>query len=89
MSCGNPHATDCTEVIASISAYIDGEVSAEQYQVITVHLRECPPCGEEEQTHRAVKGLVIRAVGRTQAPTTLHARVRATFRSIDGRTDSK
>jgi anti-sigma factor (TIGR02949 family) len=84
MSCGNPHATACTEVIASISAYIDGEVTAEEYHVITVHLHECPPCGHEEQAHRAVKGLVIRAIGRTQAPTSLHARVRATFRSIEG-----
>lgn len=84
MSCGNPHATSCTEVVASISAYIDGEVTAEEYQVITVHLRECPPCGHEEQAHRAVKGLIVRAVRGTQAPTTLHARVRATFWSTEG-----
>ncbi len=83
MSCGKPHATPCTEVVASISAYIDGEVTAEQYQVITVHLSECPPCVHEEQAHRAVKGLVVRAFSRTKAPATLHARVRATFRSID------
>ncbi len=84
MSCGKPHASPCTEVVASISAYIDGEVTAEQYQVIAVHLSECPPCFDEEQAHRVVKGLVVRAYGRTRAPATLHARVRATFRSVDG-----
>lgn len=81
MSCGKPHATPCTEVIAAMSAYIDGEVGAEQFQLIAVHIRECPPCGSEEQAQRQVQALVVRAVGRPNAPSALRDRVRATFRA--------
>jgi anti-sigma factor (TIGR02949 family) len=84
MSCGKPHATACAEVIASISAYIDGEVTAEEYQVITIHLSECPPCGYEERAHRSIKGLVIRAFGGVRAPSTLHSTLRATFHTSRG-----
>lgn len=77
MSCGRPHETSCTEVIASLSAYIDGEVGAQEFHLITVHITECPPCGHEEQAQRTVKSLVVRAVGVTNAPGSLHARIRA------------
>ena len=32
MSCGRPHETPCSQVVASLSAYIDGEVGAEEYR---------------------------------------------------------
>ena len=38
MSCGRPHETPCSQVVASLSAYIDGEVGAEEYRLIAVHL---------------------------------------------------
>ena len=88
MSCGKPHATPCTEVVASLSAYIDGEVGAQEYHLITVHITECPPCEREAQTQRTVKALVLRAASVTATPTSLHARVRARLieegRSLDG-----
>lgn len=77
MSCGRPHATPCAEVVASLSAYVDGEVGAREYQLITVHITECPPCGREEQAQRTVKALVVRATTVSRAPGSLHARVRA------------
>ncbi len=77
MSCGKPHATPCTEVVASLSAYIDGEVGSQEYHLITVHITECPPCEREVQTQRTVKALVLRASSVTATPTSLHARVRA------------
>lgn len=83
MSCGRPHATPCTEVIAAMSSYIDGEVGAEQYQLIAVHLTECPPCGDEERVHRQVKALVVRAFGTQVAPGALRARIEASIRTFE------
>lgn len=77
MSCGGPHATACTEVIASLSAYIDGEVEAQEYHLIAVHITECPPCEKEEQAQRTVKALVVRSATVHAAPEALRARVRA------------
>lgn len=77
MSCGRPHETPCTEVIASLSAYVDGEVGAEEFRMIAIHITECPPCEQEERSHRTVKALVVRAVGEAQAPTELWTRIRA------------
>ena len=77
MSCGRPHATPCTEVIASLSAYIDGEVEAQEYHLIAVHITECPPCEYEERTQRTVKALVVRSATVHVAPDELRARVRA------------
>ncbi len=77
MSCGRPHATPCTEVIASLSAYIDGEVEAQQYHLIAVHITECPPCEHEERAQRTVKALVVRSATVRTAPDELRARVQA------------
>lgn len=83
MSCGRPHATPCTEVIAAMSAYVDGEVGAEQFQLIAVHLSECPPCENEERATRRVKALVVRAAGEVVAPGELRARIQASIRMIE------
>lgn len=77
MSCGRPHETPCAEVVASLSAYIDGEVGAQEYRLIAVHITECPPCEREEQAHRTVKALVVRATAVAPAPGSLHARIKA------------
>ena len=79
MSCGKPHATPCTEILAAMSAYVDGEVGAEQFRLIAVHVSECGPCESEEVSQRRVKALVVRAVGSPSAPATLRARIRATI----------
>ena len=75
MSCGRPHETPCSELI--VSAYVDGEVSTEEYRLTAIHIAECPPCEQQERTHRAMKALVVRAVGELSAPVELHTRIRA------------
>ena len=77
MSCGRPHATPCTEVIASLSAYIDGEVEAQEYHLIAVHITECPPCEHEERAQRTIKALVVRSATVHAASDELRARVLA------------
>lgn len=83
MSCGRPHATPCTEVIAAMGAYVDGEVGAEQFRLIAIHITECPPCETHEREHRQVKALVVRAAGEVVAPGTLRARIHASIRSLE------
>ncbi len=38
-----PH---CEETLAELSTYLDGELTEEIRAKITVHLDDCPPCGE-------------------------------------------
>ena len=79
MSCGRPHETPCSQVVAPFSAYIDGEVGAEEYRLIAVHLTECPPCDHQRQELRRVQALVVRASASIATPEGLGARIRATF----------
>ncbi len=78
MSCGRPRETPCSRVVASLSAYIDGEVGAEEYRLIAVHLTECPPCEHQRQEVRRVKALVVRASMSIATPEDLRARIQAT-----------
>jgi len=72
----------CTQIAAMMSAYIDGEVGAEEYQFIAVHISQCPPCGEEEHAQRRIQALVVRAVRRPSAPVELQTRIRTILRSL-------
>jgi mycothiol system anti-sigma-R factor len=38
-----PH---CEETIAELATYLDGELTAEVRAKISVHLDDCPPCGD-------------------------------------------
>lgn len=77
MSAGRSRETTCAEVMASLSAYVDGEVGAEEFHLVAIHITECPPCEEEERAHRIIKALVVRAVGDVAAPVELRTRILA------------
>ena len=77
MSCGRPHETPCSQVVASLSTYIDGEVRAEEHRLIAVHLTECPPCDHQRREVRRVQALVVRASASSTTPEGLHASIRA------------
>jgi len=74
MSCGNPHETDCVDAIDKLYEYIDGELTPEVKQKITVHLEECAPCLDEADIERAVKALVSRSC-QDRAPGGLRERI--------------
>ena len=44
MSCGDPHETDCGEVLAEVFLYLDGEMTTDRRDRIRIHLDECSPC---------------------------------------------
>ena len=75
MSCGNPHATDCREVLDRVFEYLDGELGELDLVRIKQHLDECAPCLREYDLDQVLKALVRRSCGREAAPETLRARI--------------
>ena len=63
MSCGNPHETDCQEVLERVYQYLDGEIDHELHHKIATHLTECAPCLSEFEIEQVVKALVRRSCG--------------------------
>ena len=81
MSCGNPHETDCSEVLAHVYEYLDGEMPAGERATFKQHLDECSPCLREYGIEEDVKRLVKRSC-LEPAPVDLRARVLAKIAGI-------
>ncbi len=75
MSCGRPHDVPCTEVLATVYSYLDGEMEESDYQQIRVHLDECGPCLREYGLEEIVKKLVHKCCGQEAVPGELRAKV--------------
>jgi mycothiol system anti-sigma-R factor len=75
MSCGNPHETDCGEVLDRVYEYLDNELDAAAVGKIRQHLDECGPCLSEYDLDLVLKALVKRTCGGDAAPEELRARI--------------
>jgi mycothiol system anti-sigma-R factor len=75
MSCGNPHDVPCTEVLAMVYSYIDGEMDDGSYAEIRQHLDECGPCLREYGLDELVKKLVHKCCGHEPVPGELRVKV--------------
>lgn len=82
MSCGDPHETDCREVLEEVYLYLDLECSHERREVIRRHLDECSPCLREYGIEQEVKALVARCCGAESAPEELRDRLRRKLAEI-------
>jgi len=76
VSCGDPHETDCREVLAEVYLYLDLECTETRRQIIRQHLDECSPCLREFGIEQEVKLLVARCCGAETAPVELRERLR-------------
>lgn len=76
MSCGDPHETDCREVLEEVYLYLDLECADGRLEVIKRHLDECSPCLREYGIEQEVKQLVGRYCGAETAPDDLRERLR-------------
>jgi mycothiol system anti-sigma-R factor len=85
VSCGNPHETDCSEVLEEVYLYLDLECADERRGLIREHLDECSPCLAEYGIEQEVKALVARCCGNETAPAELLARLRSKLTEL--RTD--
>ncbi|MCW2665233.1 MAG: rsrA [Frankiales bacterium] len=75
MSCGDPHETSCSEVLAAVYLYLDGEQDAEHHDKVRIHLDECSPCLRQYGLEQAVKTLVAKHCGNDPVPLDLRDRV--------------
>jgi len=82
VSCGKHHETDCSEVLETVQSYLDGELTAERYEKIRVHLDECGPCLHEADLDRLVKMLVARSCGCEPVSAELRERVVARIHAV-------
>lgn len=82
MSCGNPHETPCSEVLARVEGYIDGELDGADHVQIRQHLDECGPCLREYGLEEVVKKLVHKHCGSDLVPSDLRARVLSRIQQV-------
>ncbi|AQZ68940.1 anti-sigma factor [[Actinomadura] parvosata subsp. kistnae] len=82
MSCGNPHDTDCREVLDKVYSYLDGELTEGDVAEIRVHLDECSPCLKEYDLDKAVKALVHKHCGCDPVPADLRSKVLARIAQV-------
>ena len=82
MSCGKPHETDCSQVLAEVWLLLDRECSGEQRLKLEQHLEECGPCLEQYGLEEHLKELLHRKCGGEHAPDTLKAKLRASIRQV-------
>jgi mycothiol system anti-sigma-R factor len=75
MSCGNPHETKCSEVLARVYEYLDGELDDHDVAKIRQHLEECRPCLSQYDVDMALKALLRRSCSCESAPEELRARI--------------
>ena len=82
MSCGKPHEVPCSEVLARVYSYLDGEIEDKSLSQIREHLDECGPCLREYGLEEAVKRLVQKCCGSESAPSGLRSKVLVRSRTI-------
>jgi len=82
MSCGKPHEVPCSEVLARVYSYLDGEIEDKSFAQIREHLDECGPCLREYGLEEAVKRLVQKCCGSEAAPSGLRTKVLVRIRTI-------
>ena len=75
MSCGKPHEVPCTEVLAQLYSYLDGEMAGASSAQIRQHLDECGPCLREYGLEEAVKRLVHKCCRHEDVPGELRDKV--------------
>jgi mycothiol system anti-sigma-R factor len=84
MSCGEPHDTDCADILDRVYVFIDREMGDEvaAYAVVEEHLDECAPCLRKYDLERVVKALVARSCQGEHAPDELRQRVLTRIQQI-------
>jgi len=75
MSCGDPHETDCSEVLDHLYEFLDREMPDSDCTKFETHFGECNPCLEKYGLEQAVKKLVKRCCGSDDVPQDLRSKV--------------
>lgn len=76
MSCGEHHATDCSQVLAELWLFLDHECDSGRRALLTQHLHECGPCLAEYGLEEKIKKLLAAKCGGELAPHRLREQIR-------------
>ena len=82
MSCGKPHETPCSEVLARLESYLDREIEEQGFAQIRQHLDECGPCLREYGREDVVKRRVHKCCGSETAPSELRVKVLGRIQAV-------
>ena len=82
MSCGKPHETPCSEVLAELYSYLDKELDPRDRSKVAQQLDECGPCLREHDLEELVKKLVHNCCGHDAVPQQLRAKVLARIQEV-------
>jgi mycothiol system anti-sigma-R factor len=82
VSCGQPHDTDCADVLSRVYEYLDGELDSEWFEDIRQHLDECSPCLRQFGLEQMVKALVARSCGLDEVPEGLRVKVQQRLHAV-------
>jgi len=72
----------CSEVLALVYSYLDGELDDSGYGEVHKHLHECGPCLREFGLEEAVKKLVAKHCGSDPVPRDLRAKVMTRIQQV-------
>ena len=72
---------ECSEMLARISAYLDGDLDAAECQTIELHCRNCSRCAALVEGLRETIGL-CREAGSTPLPESVRQRARASIERL-------
>ncbi|MFJ7245439.1 mycothiol system anti-sigma-R factor [Kitasatospora sp. NPDC098652] len=82
MSCGDPHETECGEVLDHLYEFLDNEMAEGDCAKLRVHFEECSPCLKQYGLEQAIKALIKRSCGCDDTPSDLRSKVLARIDSI-------
>ncbi|MEV7925625.1 mycothiol system anti-sigma-R factor [Kitasatospora sp. NPDC088779] len=82
MSCGDPHDTECGEVLDHLYEFLDNEMAEGDCAKLRVHFEECSPCLKQYGLEQAIKALIKRSCGCDDTPADLRSKVLARIDSI-------
>ena len=76
------HAVPCSDVLARVYGYLDGDLDDLDCALIRQHLDECGPCLREYGLEEAVKRLVHKHCGCDPDPADLRAKILVRIREV-------
>jgi anti-sigma factor RsiW len=81
-------SVNCKEILAGISAYLDGDLDATACEAIERHCQNCPQCAEVVQGLRETVGLCRQAAS-VPLPESVRQRARDSVRQLLDRDEPK
>jgi mycothiol system anti-sigma-R factor len=67
---------NCDDCLEQLNAYVDRELTEQEFQEVRHHLDECPPCLQVVELQAGLKRLVRKECCQDEAPERLRAWVR-------------